>query len=129
MAIFTCIEEIQAWQKARKLVSEIYRMSKNGEFAKDFSFKDQIKRAGYSIMNNISEGFERDGNKEYGQFLAIAKGSTGEVKSMAYVALDQNYINKADFDLIINYCKEIGAMIYGLMRYLKNSKIKGTKYR
>ena len=129
MAIFRSIEEIQAWQKARKLVSEIYRMSKNQEFARDFSFKDQIKRAGYSIMNNISEGFERDGNKEYGQFLAIAKGSTGEVKSMAYVAMDQNYISKEDFELLLSYCKEIGAMLFSLMRYLKNTKIKGTKYR
>jgi len=81
MAKINRFEDIEAWQKARRLVSEVYKTSTSGSFARDFSFRDQIRRAAVSIMSNIAEGFGRSGNREFIQFLSVAKGSTSEVQS------------------------------------------------
>ena len=91
MATFERFEDIEAWQKARELTREIYRVSRQGEFARDFDLRSQIRRAAVSIMSNIAEGFERDGVKEFSQFLSTSTGSAGEVASDLYVALDQGY--------------------------------------
>ncbi len=74
-------EDLEIWQKARGLTHEIYSISSVGEFAKDYGLKDQIRRSSVSIISNISEGFERDGNKEFLQFLSLAKGSCGELRA------------------------------------------------
>lgn len=87
-------EDIKAWQIARELVREIYRITNKDEFAKDFGLKDQIRRAAVSIMSNISEGFERGSDKEFNQFLNYARGSSAEVKSQLYIASDLGYILK-----------------------------------
>jgi len=87
-------EEIVAWQKARELCLLIYQDFKE---CKDFAFKDQVQRASVSVMNNIAEGFERQSNKELRNFLYIAKGSCGEVRSMLNLALALSYINEADY--------------------------------
>ena len=100
MATFKDFEEIGAWQKARELTRHIYMVSKQGAFLKDFGLRDQIRRASISIMSNIAEGFERSGTGEFIQFLAISKGSAGEVKSQLYVAVDQDYISKEIFELL-----------------------------
>jgi four helix bundle protein len=100
-----------------------------GGFAKDFGLRDQIRRAGVSIMSNIAEGFERSGSREFAQFLSIAKGSTGEVRSQLYVALDQEYVAQAEFERLIAGVNETARMINGLMSYLRGSPIKGVKYR
>ncbi len=92
MATFQRLEDIEAWQKARGLRREVYTISKHGSFAKDFALHDQIRRASVSIMSNIAEGFERSGTAEFVQFLAMTKGSTGEVISHIYVAADQGYM-------------------------------------
>src|ERR1700687_534406 len=97
MATFKKFEDITAWQKARELTREIYTVTSQGTFSKDFGLKDQIRRASVSIMSNIAEGFERSGTGEFIQFLATAKGSSGEVRSQLYVALDQGYITDAAF--------------------------------
>ena len=89
MATIEQFEDITAWQKARALTSAIYTDSRTGSLAKDFALRDQLRRATVSIMSNIAEGFERDGNREFVQFLATAKGSCGEVRSQLYTALDQ----------------------------------------
>ena len=81
-------EDIDAWKKARELTKIIYEVTAQGKLATDFSLRDQLRRAAVSIMANIAEGFEREGNKEFRQFLATAKGSAGEVKALLYVALD-----------------------------------------
>jgi four helix bundle protein len=80
-------------------------------------------------MSNIAEGFERSGTGEFTQFLAIAKGSAGEVRSQLYVALDQDYLAKDEFRSLWTTAAEISRMISGLMTYLRGSGIKGTKYK
>jgi len=129
MPTFRSIEDIEAWQRARALTREIYRTPKVGDFAKDFGLRDQIQRAGVSIMSNIAEGFERGGSREFAQFLSIAKGSTGEVRSQLYVALDQEYVTQAEFERLIAGVNETARMISGLISYLRGSAIKGVKYR
>ena len=106
MATFKSFEEIDAWKKARELTREIYAVSDKGAFSRDFALRDQTRRAGVSIMSNIAEGFERDGTGEFVQFLAIAKGSAGEIKTQLFVALDQNYISQETFDQLFDQKQE-----------------------
>lgn len=108
-------EEIIAWQKSRELCKYIYHLFSK---CKDYGFKDQIQRACVSIMNNIAEGFERKGNKEFIHFLFIAKGSSGEVRSMSYLAKDQNFINEFEFNNIYNKTVEISKILSGLIKTL-----------
>jgi len=122
-------EDIEAWQKARELAREIYAFSKGDTFARDFGLKDQIRRAAVSIMSNIAEGFERGGDKEFAQFIALAKGSSAEVRSQLYVALDQGYINQDTFDRLSKTTLQINRMLTGLMKYLRNSDYKGSKFK
>jgi len=129
MGTFKTLEEIEAWQKARELTREVYKISCQESFFKDFGLREQIRRASVSIMSNIAEGFERSGTKEFVQFLAIAKGSVGEVKSQLYVALDQNYIDTEIFNRTYALSSETGRMINGLMNYLRETPIKGGKFR
>src|SRR5712692_9334839 len=129
MATFKTFEQIDAWQKSRELTKEIYRITRQGSFARDFGLRDQIRRASVSIMSNIAEGFERSGTGEFTQFLSTAKGSAGEVRSQLYVALDQEYLPQTAFDLLVNNATEISRMISGLMTYLRGSGIKGTKFK
>ena len=86
MATFHRFEDIESWQKARRLARRIYELTGNGDFARDFGLRDQIRRAAVSIMSNIAEGFERDSRREFARFLDIARASTGEVRSQLYVA-------------------------------------------
>lgn len=109
-------EDIIAWQKARILTQDIYRLF---NLSRDFGFRDQIQRASVSIMNNIAEGFERRGDKEFKRFLFIAKGSCGEVRSMVYLALDLGYINKEKAESLQNISLEISRMLSGLINSLK----------
>jgi four helix bundle protein len=129
MSTFKKFEEIEAWKKARKLTKRIYELSGQGAFAKDFGLKDQIRRASVSLMSNIAEGYDRSGTGEFVQFLATAKGSTAEVKCQLYVALDQAYISDDTFRDVSDLAAETGKMIGGLMNYLRQSGIKGTKYK
>lgn len=129
MSTFNCIEEIEAWQKARTLVQEIYHISKQMEFSRDFTLKNQIRKAAISIMSNIAEGYERNGNKEFSQFLSIAKGSIGEVRSQLYVAMDQKYITLQVFERTNQILLETGKMIGGMINYLSRTNIKGSKFQ
>ncbi len=94
MATIEKFEDIESWKISREITKLVYAASSTGNFSKDFALVNQIRRASISILSNIAEGFERGGNKEFLQFLAIAKGSCGEVRAQLYVALDQNYIDK-----------------------------------
>ncbi len=122
-------EDILAWQKARQLTREIYTASNRGQFARDFGLLDQTRRASVSIMGNIAEGFERGGDKEFSQFLSIAKGSSGEVRSHLYVALDQKFLSQPEFESLSLQATEISRMISGLMNYLKRSDLRGSKFK
>ena len=129
MATVKKFEDLEIWQKARGLTREIYSISSVGEFAKDYGLKDQIRCSSVSIISNISEGFERDGNKEFLQFLSLAKGSCGELRAQLYVALDQQYIGQEAFDNISEKALELSRIISGLIKYLKGSSKKGKKYK
>jgi len=108
-------EEIISWQKARELNLIIYSHFKN---SKDFSFRDQIQRASVSIMNNIAEGFERHGNKEFKNFLYISKGSCAEVRSMLYLSLDLEYMTKEKFSKTYELTLNISKLLSGLINTL-----------
>ena len=129
MVMIRKFEDIEAWQKARELTRIVYSYSGTGQFAKDFGLRDQIRRAAVSVMSNIAEGFERGGSAEFSQFLAIAKGSAGEVEAHLYVALDQGYINQEQFEAAKALTSSSKKLIAGFMNYLKQSSIKGLKYR
>jgi four helix bundle protein len=128
MVKITKFEDIKSWKKARKLTNEIYQATSTGEFVHDFGLKDQIRRASVSILSNIAEGFERGGDKEFLQFLAIAKGSCGEVRAQLYVALDQGYISTEVFHRLSTNTTEVGQLLSGFIRYLKGSTLRGSKY-
>lgn len=129
MGTRTKFEDIEAWQKARELTNAVYCCSGKGAFAKDFGLRDQIRRATVSVVSNIAEGFERGGSAEFLQFLAIAKGSAGEVEAQLYVAFDQGYINQEQFDSIKSTASSTKKLIAGFMNYLKRSNLKGQKYK
>jgi four helix bundle protein len=129
MATITRFEDLETWRMAREICKVVYKLTMLDLFSKDFSLKDQVRRSSGSIMDNIAEGFERDGRKEFRQFLSIAKASCGETRSQLYRAFDQKYISKQQFDLLcemlITESKKIGAF----MNYLQQSEFKGTKYK
>ena len=129
MATFKHFEDIEAWQKARELTRDVYGCSKNGKFARDFGLRDQIRRAAVSVMSNIAEGFERSGTAEFVQFLAVSKGSAGEVESQLYVAFDQQYISEEEFLSLKQTSASAKRLIAGLMSYLRQSGIRGSKYK
>jgi four helix bundle protein len=122
-------EEIDAWRKARALTVAVYRASGTGEFARDFGLKDQIRRASVSVMSNIAEGFERDGTKEFLQFLSLAKASSGEVRSQLYVALDVGYVSRDEFESLRGLATDVSKMIRGFISYLSDCEIRGSKYQ
>ena len=129
MAKIEQFEDIEAWQQARLLVNEIYAITNDGQFARDFGLRDQIRRASVSILSNIAEGFERGGNKEFIQFLYIAKSSCGEVRAQLYVAKDQHYITEEQFQSLSQQSLRISKMLAGFISYLKRSTYRGAKYK
>jgi len=109
-------EDIIAWQKARILTNRIYKIFENH---KDFGFNNQIQRSSVSIMNNIAEGFERRSNNEFKYFLNVSKGSTGEVRSMLYLAVDLEKLNKEEFKELYNLTIDISRLLSGFIKSLK----------
>ncbi len=122
-------EDIEAWQIGRELVRAIYRVSKRGEFARDFALRDQIRRAVVSVTSNIAEGFERGGNREFIQALSVAKGSAGEVRSQLYVALDEEYVSQPEFDELCALALRTSRLIAGFMTFLQKTEIRGPKFQ
>ena len=127
MATITRFEDIEAWQLPRELKRLVYDCSKVGEFAR-FALKDQIRRAAISVTANIAEGFEREGNREFIQFLSISKGSCGEVQDHLYTALDQSYVTREQFDDPYRKAGEVGRKLGALMNYLQQSEFRGRKF-
>jgi four helix bundle protein len=129
MATIKSFEDILAWQRARELNKVIGSYIDEGRFKKNFGLIDQIERSAGSIMDNIAEGFERSGNREFLQFLYISKGSCGEFRSQLYRALDRYYISLIEFDELYLLAKNIISMLQKLINYLEQSEIKGLKYK
>jgi four helix bundle protein len=133
MATVERFEDLGVWQDARQLVREIYRVTKLPAFRRDFSLRDQITRAATSTMSNIAEGFERGTRKEFIQFLNVAKGSNGEVRSQLYVALDQEYIDEKAFNelrgLALALSRRLAKFISYLQKHPSNSRVRTAPRR
>ena len=121
-------EDLEIWQEARELCRRVFEITLVSPFCSDFKLKDQIRGSSGSVMDNIAEGFERGGNKEFIQFLSIAKGSCGETRSQSYRAFDYKYINQDILDDLIFRTTQLSKKISSLMEYLKNSDFKGSKF-
>ena len=116
MALIKRFEDIWAWQEARKLTQQIYRLSEMGTFARDFGLRDQIRRAAVSAMTNIAEGFDCESRREFARFLVIARRSAVEVQSLLFVALDVGHIDKATFQSHYEHAAKVRALI-GALRH------------
>ena len=129
MATYKRFEDLPIWQEARAFSKKVFEVSKKGDFAKEFRLCSQIRASSGSIMDNIAEGFERDGNGEFRQFLFIAKGSCGETRSQIYRAFDYGFIDENTFEELKNQSLEISQSISNFIDYLQNTEIKGLKYK
>ena len=129
MAVVQRFEELMIWQKARELCQDVYRITNYELFSRDYKLRDQINASSGSVMDNIAEGYERNGNKEFVQFLYIAKGSCGETRSQLYRALDRKYIHQPEFEALLTKAEFLSKSIMNFIQYLKKSDITGTKFR
>lgn len=129
MSTFSRFEEILAWQKARELCRYIHVLTEKERFSRDFKLVNQIKGSSGSAMDNIAEGYERVGNKEFIQFLFISKGSAGETRSQLYRAFDNEYISEQEFNAAFGLAHEVGKLDSGLINHLKTSQFKGEKFK
>ncbi len=118
MGKFSSFEEISSWQKSRVFNKQIYQITENSNFKKDYDFVKQIRRASLSISSNIAEGFERNTDKEFIYFLYIAKASAGEVRSQLYLAFDLEYIRREEFEQLLESVTEISRLLSGFIKYL-----------
>jgi four helix bundle protein len=121
-------EDLIAWQKARELTKEIYKITDSGKFSKDFRLCAQIEAASVSAMSNIVEGFERGRRDEFHQFLSVAKGSCGEVRSQLYVALDVGYISQNEFEVLLARTEELSKIIGGLRQSVSKLPRKSLRH-
>jgi|SRR5450759_4596273 len=125
---FEQFEDLPIWQNAREICKRISVITSIGELSTDFKLRDQIRGSSGSVMDNIAEGFERGGNKEFIQFLFMAKGSCGEARSQTYRAFDYKYISREVCDELLMKTENISKEIGGFISYLKKSGFKGGKY-
>lgn len=122
-------EDLKIWQLARELCQMIHKLTIKDQFSRDFKLVGQINGSSGSIMDNIAEGFERDGNKESVQFLTFSKGSCGETRSQLYRALVYQYITQEEFDAAYKMTLEESKMLKSFIQYLKDSEIKGNRFK
>ena len=128
MAVVSNFEDLEIWQLARQQAIAIFELYSPESFSKDWGLKDQINKSSGSVMDNIAEGFERSGNKEFCNFLLIAKGSNGEVRSQLCRAFDRNYISPEKFETLKSNCITLSKKITSFVKYLKESDRKGFRY-
>jgi four helix bundle protein len=120
--------DLEVWQLARELARQVYAVTRRNPMAKDFAMVGQVRKSVISISSNIAEGFERDGNREFIQFLSIAKGSCGELESQLILSADQEYLNGYELEERRNLIRRISAMIQSLSNRLKRSEYRGRKF-
>ena len=128
MSTIRDFEELKIWQDARELSKELYIITSTEPFVRDYRFCAQIRAAVGSIMDNIAEGFERDGRKEFIQFLYIAKGSCGELRSQIIRAYDCHYISEKELDELKMKIISLSSNIFNFIQYLRKCKVQGNKY-
>jgi four helix bundle protein len=124
MSTFHHFTEIKAWQESRALVGEVYVLTAGGAIARDFTFRDQWRRAAISVMNNIAEGFARGTDAQFKHFLAIARGSFAETESMVFLAVDLGYLTSTDTDALSRRIGFTAALIAKLTTYLRSSDVR-----
>jgi four helix bundle protein len=129
MATIHRFEEIISWKEARQLNRLLGKLIRDKRFEHNYALINQMERSAGSIMDNIAEGFERGGNKEFIQFLYIAKGSCGELRSQIYRATDHGYLTSEEFQLLSKSCIHVSILLQALINYLQNSEIKGLKFK
>lgn len=122
-------EDLAIFQKARELSKQVYQITRQGEFKYDSRFVQQIRASAGSVMDNIAEGYERQGNKEFKNFLYIAKGSCGELRSQVMRAHDVNFITDETYNQMYADCKKLSIAIANFIKSLKDSEFKGSKYQ
>lgn len=129
MATIERFEDLEIWQLAREICQDINGFIENTSLGKNYALRDQMDRCSGSVMDNIAEGFERNGNKEFIQYLSIAKASCGELRSQLYRTFDRNHIDKATFDTQLEKVLLESKKISSFMNYLSKSEFKGSKYK
>ena len=122
-------EDLEVWQCARQLTADIYQLTSKPPIARDFVFKNQLRKSALPILSNIAEGFERDGNREFVQLLSIAKGSSGELRAQLIAAFDQRYFERSSFIKIQDQVDHISRMLSNLSKYLTRSEMRGRKFQ
>ena len=128
MASVKKFEDLEIWQLAREQANDLWKIYCEGTFSKDYELKNQISRSSGSVMDNIAEGFERTGNKEFINFLLISKASNGEVRSQLYRAFDRLHINEEKFNELKIKTENLSKKITAFIKYLKDSELKGFRY-
>ncbi|MEI8204451.1 MAG: four helix bundle protein [Bacteroidota bacterium] len=129
MSTVKTFEDLEIWKLSRLLCQDIFEIIRHEQFLKDFGLKNQINNSSGSVMDNFAEGFEREGTKEFIQFLSNAKASCGECRSQLYRALDRLYITTDEFENISKKTTDLGRKISNLIDYLKKTDIRGNKYK
>ena len=129
MATYKSFEDLPVWQNARELAVLVYRTTSKGKLKEEYGLKNQIQRAVVSISSNIAEGFERGSKREFIQFLYIAKGSCGELRSQMYIAKDLGYLDNSDSETLIKSASNTSKQINGFIKYLKTSRFAGHKFK
>ena len=129
MATYKNFEDLEIWQLSRDLCKEIYEIIENSNLKNNYRLANQIDGSSGSIMDNIAEGFERNGNKEFIHFLYISKASCGETRSQLYRILDRNFISNDKFELLKDKTTSLSRKIGGFITYLENSDFRGSKYK
>lgn len=129
MATIKRFEDLDIWKDARIICNEVRKIILNSDLKNDYRLKDQISGSSGSIMDNIAEGFERNGNVEFRQFLSIAKGSAGEARSQLYRIFDFGYVDQQAFGTLKTSMELLSGKIGGFINYLNNNNYKGVKFR